>query len=81
MAQPAPKGSDDKLLDELTRQVLQIRQQSLNESINQLRFMIEDAQQSGETRATNYHQLRVQYGRMLNRLDEARRRLVEYRQK
>jgi DNA primase len=81
MAQPAPKGSDDKLLDELTRQVLQIRQQTLNESINQLRFMIEDAQQSGEVRVTNYQQLNLQYGRMLHRLDEARRRLIGYRQK
>jgi DNA primase len=81
LAQRAPKGADDKLLDELTRQVLQIRQQSLSESVNQLRFMIEDAQQTGEARATNYQQLMLQYGRMLNRLDEARRKLIEYRRK
>ena len=81
LAQRAPKGGDDKLLDELTRQVLQVRQQSLNESVNQLRFMIEDAQQTGEVRATNYQQLMLQYGRMLNHLDEARRKLIEYRRK
>jgi DNA primase len=80
-AQPAPKGVDDKLLDELTRQVLQVRQQSLSESVNQLRFMIEDAQQTGEVRATNYQQLMLQYGRMLNHLDDARRKLIEYRRK
>ena len=79
--QPAPKGADDRLLDELTRQVLQVRQQSMNASINQLRFMIEDAQQSGPLSETNYQQLMLQHGRMLNRLDEARRKLIEYRRK
>ena len=81
MAVQAPKGADDRLLEELTRQVLQVRHQSLSDSVNQLRFMIEDAQQSGEMRATNYQQLMLQYGRMLNRLDEARRKLIEYRRK
>jgi DNA primase len=81
LAQRPPKGADDILLDELTRQVLQVRQQSLSESVNQLRFMIEDAQQAGQVRATNYQQLMLQYGRMLNRLDEARRKLIEYRRK
>jgi DNA primase len=81
LAQRPPKGADDRLLDELTRQVLQVRQQSLSESVNQLRFMIEDAQQAGPLSATNYQQLMLQYGRMLNRLDEARRKLIEYRRK
>lgn len=81
LAQRPSKGADDKLLDELTRQVLQVRQQSLSESVNQLRFLLEDAQQAGEVRAANYSQLMLQYGRMLNRLDEARRKLIEYRRK
>jgi DNA primase len=81
LAQRPPEGADDRLLDELTRQVLQVRQQSLSESVNQLRFMIEDAQQAGPLSATNYQQLMLQYGRMLNRLDEARRKLIEYRRK
>ena len=81
LAQRPSKGADDKLLDELTRQVLQVRQQSLSESVNQLRFMLEDAQQAGEVRAANYSQLMLQYGRRLNRLDEARRKLIEYRRK
>ncbi len=80
-AQRPPKGADDRLLDELTRQVLQVRQQSMNLSVNQLRFMIEDAQQAGSLSTINYQQLMLQYGRMLNRLDEARRKLIEYRQK
>ena len=96
MAQPAPKGAalswqverveslsrsrDERLLDELTRQILQVRQQSLNESVNQLRFMLEEAQQSGDARTTtNQEQLMLQYGRRLNHLDEARRKMSEYR--
>ncbi len=80
-AQRPPHGADDRLLDELTRQVLQVRQHSLSESVNQLRFMIEDAQQAGPLSATNYQQLMLRYGRMLNCLDEARRKLIEYRRK
>ena len=71
---------DERLLDELTRQVLQVRQQSLNESVNQLRFILEEAQQSGDPRTTaTQGQLMLQYGRMLNRLDEARRRMSDIR--
>jgi DNA primase len=80
MAQQAPKGHDDRLLDELTRQMLQVRQQSLSESVNQLRFMLEEAQQAGDSRTTTSHQqLMLQYGRALNRLDDARRKMSEYR--
>jgi DNA primase len=74
------KGADDRLLDELTRQMLQVRQQSLSESVNQLRFMLEEAQQAGDSRTTTSHQqLMLQYGRALNRLDDARRKMSEYR--
>ncbi len=81
MSQRASTGADDRLLDELTRQILQVRHQSLSDGVNQLRFLQEDAQQSGEARTDNYQQLMLQYGRMLNRLDEARRKLIEYRRK
>lgn len=81
LAQEAPKGTDDRMLDELTRQVLQLRQQSLSESITQLSFMFEESQQTGQVRHAGYSELMLQYGRMLNRLDEARRQLIEYRRK
>ncbi len=81
LAERASRGADDRLLDELIRQVLQIRQQTLSEGVNQLRFMIDDAQQAGQMQATNYLQQMVQYGRMLNHLDEARRKLIEYRRR
>lgn len=78
-AQPAPKGTDDRLLDELTRQVLQLRRQALNESLNQLRFLQEEAQQSGDQLTTIYQQMVLQYTRSLNYLDAARKKLSENR--
>lgn len=79
MAHRAPKGAapslstgrDDRLLDELTRQILQIRQHSLSESINQLRFILEEAQQAGDPGTTANQQLLLQLSRMLHRLHEA----------
>jgi DNA primase len=62
---------DDRLLDELTRQILQMRQQSVSESINQLRFMLEDAQQTGDASAIDSQQLLLQLSRTLHRLHEA----------
>ncbi len=78
-AQPTPKGTDDRLLDELTRQVLQLRRQVLSESLNQLRFLQEEAQQSGDQLATTYQQMVLQYTRSLNYLDVARKKLSENR--
>lgn len=62
---------DDRLLDELTRQILQMRQQSVSESINQLRFMLEDAQQTGDSSTQDSQQLLLQLSRTLHRLHEA----------
>ena len=64
-------GRDDRLLDEITRQTLQMRQQSISESINQLRFMLEEAQQSGDPSTAPNQQLLLQLSRMLQRLHEA----------
>lgn len=79
VAQPVPKGTDDRLLDELTRQVLQLRRRILSESLNQLRFLQEEAQQMGDQLATTYQQMVLQYTRSLNYLDVARKKLSENR--
>ena len=39
LAVPVPKGFDERLLDELTRQVIQLRKQVLSESLNQVRYL------------------------------------------
>lgn len=73
LALPAPKGTDDRLLDEMTRQVLQMRRTVMNESVNQLRFLTE------ETQASELNQTAQQYARVLHAIDQARKRLSEYR--
>jgi DNA primase len=73
LAQPVPKGADDRLLDELTRQVLQMRRTVLSESVNQLRFLAE------ETHASELNRSAQQYARVLQAIDQARKRLSEYR--
>jgi DNA primase len=70
---PAPKGADDRLLDDLTRQVLQMRRVVLAESVNQLRFLAEDNQ------ASELNQTAQKYARVLQAIDHARKRLSEYR--
>lgn len=70
---PAPKGSDDRLLDELTRQVLQMRRTVMAESVNQLRFLAEESQ------ASELNQTAQKYARVLQAIDQARKRLSEYR--
>ncbi|MFO7585869.1 MAG: DNA primase [Anaerolineales bacterium] len=70
---PAPKGADDRLLDDLTRQVLQMRRVVLAESVNQLRFLAEDNQTS------ELNQTAQKYARVLQAIDHARKRLSEYR--
>ncbi|GAB4490550.1 MAG: hypothetical protein Fur0016_32170 [Anaerolineales bacterium] len=78
-AQPAPKGTDDRLLDELTRHVLQLRRLVLTESLNQLRFLQEESQQAGDQATTTYQQMVLEYTRSLNYLDAARKKLSENR--
>jgi len=73
LGQPAPKGTDERLLDELTRQVLQMRRTILGESVNQLRFLVE------ETQAAELNRSAQQYARVLQAIDQARKRLSEYR--
>lgn len=68
----------DKLLAELQRQVLQLRRLVLSESISQLRFMLEDARQQGQT-VTGYQDMVLQHVRSLNYLDQAHKKLNEYR--
>ncbi|MCX7755644.1 MAG: DNA primase [Anaerolineales bacterium] len=75
---PIPKDNDDRLLDELTRLVLQLRRQALSESLNQLRFLLEEARQSGQPETAYLHTV-LEYTRSLNVLDLARKKMSETR--
>jgi DNA primase len=71
---------DDRLLEDLFRGVIKIRRLGLDESINQLRFLQEDAQQQGDLRAASYLEMVSQYRRSRNALDQASLKLTERRQ-
>jgi ABC-type phosphate transport system auxiliary subunit len=62
---------DDRLLEDLFRAVVKIRHMALNESISQLRFLQEEAQQSGDLRAASYREMVQQHSMLLRRLDQA----------
>lgn len=62
---------DDRLLEELFRGVVKIRQLAVEENLNQLRFIMEEAQQEGDLRVKNYQQLAVQHSRLRHSLDRA----------
>jgi DNA primase len=71
----------EKLSGELFGQVLRLRRLVLIESIDQLRFLEEEARQRGEPMA-EYKELLLQhdrYARSLNYVNEARKKLNQYR--
>ncbi len=65
---------DDRLLEDLFRGVVKIRHMALNESVNQLRFLQEEAQQSGDLRAASYREMVQQHSMLLRSLDQAQMR-------
>ncbi|MGE5251547.1 MAG: DNA primase [Bacteroidota bacterium] len=62
---------EDRLLDELFRNIVSIRRLAVEQNINQLRFIMEEAQQEGDLRMKNYQELAVQHSRLRNSLDQA----------
>ena len=66
---------EERLLEELQRSIIKLRRLGLNESLNQLRFMLEDAQQQGDLRATSYQEQVLLHTRLLRDLDHAGRKL------
>jgi hypothetical protein len=63
--------SEARVLDDLLRTLLDLRYRSLRQSIEYLRFMMEDAQQQGDLKATQYQQTMVQHTLLRDRLDRA----------
>jgi DNA primase len=62
---------DDRLLEDLFRAVVKIRHRALNESINELRFLQEEAQLSGDLRVSSYREMVQQHSMLLRILDQA----------
>jgi len=67
---------DDRLLEDMFRGVVKLRHMALNESVNELRFLQEEAQQSGDNdlRAASYREMVQQHTMQLRSLDQAQLR-------
>ncbi len=78
-ADEGSKSPDDRLLEELQRSVVKLRKLRLNESLNQLRFLQEEAQQQGDLRAASYQELVLNHTKLLRDLDQANRQLSHRR--
>src|SRR6266498_1319242 len=66
---------DEKLLEELSRGVIKLRRVAAGENLNQLRFLQEEAYQSGDLRASSYQDLVLQNTKLLRDLDQASRKM------
>ena len=62
---------EDKLMEELLRGVIKLRRVAAGENLNHLRFLQEEAQQTGDLRAGSYQELARQNTRLLLSLDQA----------
>jgi DNA primase len=70
---------DEKLLEELLRAIIKLRRMVAGENLNQLRFLQEEVQEDGDSRASFYQDVVLQHTRLLRDLDQARRRMVQKR--
>ncbi|HEU0292458.1 MAG TPA: DNA primase [Anaerolineales bacterium] len=80
LAQTANRETlDEKLLEELLRAIIKLRRTVAGENLNQLRFLQEEVQQDGDSRASFYQDVVLQHTRLLRDLDQARRRMLQKR--
>jgi DNA primase len=74
-SQSAEYGVREQILvEDILRAVVKIRRLDLDESINQLRFLIEEAYEQGDLRISAYNQLAYQKTRERDKLDQAVKR-------
>jgi DNA primase len=71
---------EDKLLEELLARFVDLRRANAMANVNQLRFLQEEEQQQGGTNLKIYQEQAVQFTRLLNSLDQAKRKLSSKRQ-
>ncbi|MCC6300922.1 MAG: DNA primase [Anaerolineales bacterium] len=78
LAKEAEKAErlEERQLEELLRGVIKLRRVAAGENINQLRFLQEEAHQSGDLRASSYQDLVLQHTRLLRDLDQAHRKMA-----
>ena len=63
--------NDDRVLEDLLRGLITIRLDAVRHTIDYLRFCMEDIQEQGDMKASQYQQTMVQHTKMLERLNQA----------
>ena len=63
-----------RLLEHLIKRVIDLRRRNINQSLTHLRFLMEDAQESGDAQLSDYQQTMKQHALALNLLDQALRK-------
>jgi DNA primase len=69
--------SEERVLADLVRTLLDLRRRNLHQHIDHLRFLMEEAQESGDMRAREYLQTMKHYIETRDRLDQALGRYTE----
>ncbi|MFU8770887.1 MAG: DNA primase [Anaerolineales bacterium] len=70
--------NEERVLEDLIRTVLELRRRNLRQNIDHLRFLMEEAQQSGETSLGEYLQTMNQYSEARIRLDKAMGKFTDH---
>ena len=75
---PGGEPNPEKRLEDLIRTVILLRQLRINQGINQLRFLQEEASQGEtETQLNPFHEMILQYSQVRARLDQALARPIQ----
>lgn len=64
-------SNEDRILDDLMRGLLELRLRNLHQNIEYLRYMMDEAQEDGDIKATSYMQKMLQHTETLRRLNYA----------
>ncbi len=64
--------NEERVLEDLLRALLDLRQRNMRQQLEYLRNLMEDAQQQGDLKATQYQQTMVQHTTTLHQLNRAR---------
>ncbi len=63
--------NDERVLTELLRALLRMRETHIRQSINQIRFLMEDSQESGKLRNTNYEKTILENNQIILKINKA----------
>lgn len=75
-----PDPLEDRILEDLVNRFIDLRRMVAQSNVSQLRFLQEDEQQNGAVNLKMYQEQALQFTRLLQSLDQAKRKLALKRQ-